>query len=111
MYQRATYNLRQYSIVAPEVHNDGTPSNAVCRVRAELKALGFNWMETAELGFWEGHGEPGILFTIYAPDTWRWAADDATTVDVLAKLARRAMPDQDAIQVTMSPAPYTLIEA
>lgn len=113
-YERATYTLRRFEVVAPAVRNDGAPSGYAAALRAGLTAADFTgWTELETVGYWHGASEAGTTFVIYADDV---RADPARghrafdTADILARLARAAMPDQVAIQV-VSGETVTLREA
>ena len=104
-YERATYELARFELVAPSVTNAGTPSGYREAVRAELEAAGFTgWSELESVGYWLGKLEPGTTFVIYAP------ADGGATLANLAAAGRRAMPDQDAVQAVQAPGIHVLQE-
>lgn len=112
-YERQTYQLTTFTLTVPAVRNDGQPSGYLPAVRDALAAAGFGgWTETASVGYWLGKLEPGHVLTIYAPPTFAAANVPTTepTADVLGRIGRAAMPDQDAIQVTIG-ATVELVEA
>lgn len=92
------FRMLHYTITAPKVRNDGTTADYPQALRAVLLAFGIDgWTEHDTVGVWHGKREPGIVFTVYLTEG---LADPTVRLDVLAKLARRAMPDQEAVQVT-----------
>jgi hypothetical protein len=135
-YERGTYELRRYELVAPKVRNDGETSHYPERIRAELERAGFTgWTELDTFGHWNGGMEPGTTFVIYAAD-WRsvpaafdagatlsespvfgadtgeaWVSREVRTEVLLAELGRSVMTDQDAVQVVRAAHADTLIEA
>lgn len=118
MYERDTYTLRRYEIVAPHVRNDGTPSEYREALRHALARHGFTgWSEIESVGYWLGKLEPGTTFVIYADDIHTDPIDlpdrigSVRTEAALGSIGRRAMPDQDAIQVVRSSETVTLVEA
>lgn len=90
--------MNHYTITAPAVRNDGTESGYAAVLRALLLQFGIDgWTEHESVGYWHGRREAGTVFTLYrmpGPYTPSVIAAD------LARIARRAMPDQEAIQVT-----------
>lgn len=98
---RATYILRRFEIVAPHVRNDGTESGYVGNVREVLADHFTGWTEIASVGYWKGKLEAGTTFVLYAE----------TLPSELPAQLRRAMPDQEAIQLVSVPEPVTLTEA
>ncbi len=107
-YDRSTYVMRTFTITVPSVSNDGAAAPYYLeKVRAGLEEFGFTgWTETSTTGYWLGMLEPGTVITLYVPDNS--PADVALT---LGAIGRQAMPDQIAIQVTVSGDVLTLIEA
>lgn len=101
MYERAAYTLHRFEIVAPHVRNDGTPSGYVGNVREVLADHFTGWTEIASVGYWKGKLEQGTTFVLYAAEM---------PASLPAQL-RRAMPDQEAIQLVSLPEPCTLTEA
>lgn len=99
-----THHMTRHTIVAPAVDNDGRSALRYVRaLRADLLELGINgWTEYESVGYWHGKREPGTLFEIYRE------RDESAR---LALIARRAMPDQEAIQITVDAAPVRLVEA
>lgn len=91
------YGMQHWSIVAPKVDNGGRPSGYPSALRAGLrKAMIDGWTEHDSVGVWRGRSEPGVTFTLYRMPTitshgWR---------SLLMSVARTAMPDQEAVQVT-----------
>ncbi len=121
-YDRNTYKMNTFTLVVPSVDNTGVERpEHLLMVRSQLQAAGFNgWMETAETGFWNsgatdsqgvaapGKLETGTLITIYVPQDQEGAM---LTADVLGRIGRRCMPDQEAVQVTVLSTTTTLVEA
>lgn len=111
MYERDTYNLFRYELVAPKVRNDGSESNYTETVREALAAWGFTgWTEMDSVGYWHGKLEAGTTFVIYATEYREETQPRVGTDEILMKLARDSMPDQDAIQIVKFPVPVKLIE-
>ncbi len=103
-YERSTYQLRRFELVAPRVTNDRTVSDYPARVRESLQAFGFEgWTEVETHSYWLGKVEPGVTFVIFAEDERApdWSALPIPTADILARIARSAMPDQDAVQLVI----------
>lgn len=113
-YVRDTYLLRRYEVVAPHVRNDGSESDYAGMVRAGLIVAGFSgWTEMQTVGYWLGKFEPGTTFVVYAEPMRSESPGDLpiATREILARLARDAMPDQDAVQVVEAPHDVVLVEA
>lgn len=95
--------MMRYEIIAPAVKNDSSVSNYAQAFReALLDNYIEGWTEWETVGYWMGKAEPGTMFTIFH------------TLDItglLSNIARKAMPDQEAIQVVTSPVPSQLVEA
>lgn len=113
-YQRGTYTLARFEVVAPHVCNDGSASGYPAAFRAALTRHGIDgWSEFESVGYWQGKRERNVTFVIYSEAL----RDDhvserkRATVDILLEAARACMPDQDAIQVVQYPLPVTLREA
>lgn len=107
-YERATYDLCRFELVAPAVRNDGAPSGYRDSVRELLAAAGFTgWSEVDSVGFWHGKLEPGTTFVLYAP---QYQQTEQLTLQLLADIGRRAMPDQDAVQAVQAPGIHVLTE-
>lgn len=139
-YDRQTYQLRRFELIAPHVRNDGSASYYPEALRAALSAAGFEgWTEIVSHGYWLGTYEHGTTFVLYSADVRIDVMGEAllsdadvcscpdgsaegiterecgcrvrrNTADMLAALARRAMPDQDAIQLVIGE-PVELREA
>jgi hypothetical protein len=108
MYDRQTYtDLLRHEVVAPAVTNAGDLSGYPDKLGQALALAGFNWTAVETVGCWEGKVEPGRQFTIFAP---RMMGEGIATANLIASIARKTMPDQDAIQVVVD-APINLIEA
>jgi hypothetical protein len=103
--QQLTYRMNRYTVVTPRVTNAGHASDYPETFRTALLANGVTgWTEYETTGYWHGKFEPGVLFEVYNGDsTGNFAAK-------LGKLARRVMPDQDAVQVTFDPTRVELRE-
>lgn len=131
-YERDTYTLFRYELVAPHVRNDGSESDYLFTVRGGLVLAGFTgWTEFNSCGYWLGKLEVGTTFVIYATEHRRtcpdhgdmhglsWCEMDGCgkhttavpTAEILSKVARACMPDQQAIQIVKFPHPVELIEA
>jgi len=99
-----TYHFATYTLTVPSVDNDGNPVPYLEKVRAGLEEAGFSgWTETPSVGYWKGVFEPGTVITIYAPRS-------SATFKRLGNIGRYAMPDQEAVQVTVG-ADVVLAEA
>lgn len=113
LYERSTYTLRRFEVIAPHVRNDGTPSGYPAAFAAGLRRAGFTgWTEHApHVGYWQGKRETGTRFEVFAPDerlderepmhVRPFPTPTRPTADVLAEVARAAMPDQDAVQLVV----------
>lgn len=98
-----TYEMFRYEVVAPTVDNSGKYSGYAADFRSELPSIGITgWTEFQTAGYWHGKMEPGTTFLIFSPY-------DITRS--ICKLARKCMPDQDAIQVTVANDLTKLVEA
>ena len=101
--------MRRYTIVAPIVRNDGTESGYPAALRDALLAAGIDgWTEYRTTGSWRGKRERGITFEIYLDDV---APPAMLKLSTLGDIARRVMPDQEAIQVTADAHRTALLEA
>jgi len=100
-----TYHFATYTLTVPSVDNDGNPAPYhLEKVRAGMEEAGFTgWTETASVGYWNGKLEPGTVITLYAPRSH-------ATFKRLGIIGRHAMPDQEAVQVTVG-ADVVLAEA
>lgn len=130
-----SYALRRYELMAPIITNAGEPSGYRLAMRIALETAGFTgWTEIETTGVWHGKNEPVVMFVIYSTD-WRdvpvdmederdtiamfdprdndgaWIERSIRTEVLLAQLGRRAMPDQEAVQVVRTAHIDTLIEA
>lgn len=115
MYQRDTYNdLVRHEVIAPAVLNNGEHSGYPHLLGQALADAGFNWTSVHTTGCWNGKIEPGVQFTIFAAKMAFIDADRdpfyQPTAEIIGRIARKIMTDQDAIQVVVD-APITLIEA
>lgn len=100
-----SYEMHRVTIVAPAVKNDGSISGYPAAMRDALLGAGIDgWTEYETVGSWNGKRGLGTVFEIYLMET-------AQTVPELGAAARGVMPDQEAIQITVDPAPVTLYEA
>lgn len=99
-----TYELRRFTIIAPTNTNADIPAPYAQNVRNALGARGLNWTEYPTVGSWNGYREPGTLFELYVQRDVQFAYE-------LARLARAAMPDQEAVQVTAEHSTTTVLEA
>lgn len=107
MYSRDTYRMRTFTLTVPSVDNDGLPVPYLEKVRAGLEEAGFTgWTEIASNGYWNGKLEPGTVITIYVPEN-----ETFNVASKLGVIGRTCMPDQEAVQVTVSGDILTLIEA
>lgn len=98
-----TFKMLRHTIVAPAVRQDGMPSRYALDLRAILARADYpGWTEYQTVGYWHGLRESGTTFELYLE------ADESAA---LALMARRVMPDQDAIQVTVDEQRATLLEA
>ncbi len=107
-YRRQNYVMRTFTLTVPGVTNDGHAAPYhIEKVRAGLEESGFTgWTETATTGYWQGMLETGTVVTLYVPE-------DRTlgVALLLGNIGRTAMPDQIAVQITVSGDVLTLIEA
>jgi hypothetical protein len=93
------FRMEHYTITAPKVRNDGEPSGYVIALRAALKGAGIDgWTEQDSVGVWRGKAEPGTVFTVYLSDQPGHMVEQR--LSWLGVIARRVMPDQEAVQVT-----------
>jgi hypothetical protein len=68
-YQRGTYQLRRFEVVAPHVRNDGSESRYPEALREGLSAVGFEgWTELPSHGYWQGKFEHGTTFVLFSED-------------------------------------------
>jgi hypothetical protein len=120
------YTMRRYTLTAPLTTNDGSaaldargfPSNHPQIVRDALLDAGIDgWTEYQTVGWWKGKREEGVTFELYracadmGPLALRDNSRDGHTfARQLARIGRRCMPDQEAVQVTVEPVPVTLFE-
>lgn len=92
---RASYLMRAVDVTTPTVDTDGNPNDVVNRFTEALLEAGYTgWTRHASVGAWQGLEEPGWVWTFYLPNVG-WT-QNATQ---LGQLARKVMPDQDAVQV------------
>lgn len=102
-----TFVMRSYEVVCPTIDNKGNVVNYDFQFQQGLKLAGFEgWTEFDSMGYWQGKFERGRTFQIYS-DTCRGGSD---TLQLLCNIARKAMPDQKAIQV-VDKGYITLVEA
>lgn len=102
--------MRRYTLIAPIVTNDGANSGYPAAIRAALlEARIDGWTEHETHGYWRGKREPGVMFEILRNAESR--GHGAVFAHRLGRLARRAMPDQEAIQITVEPQTTNVYEA
>lgn len=106
-YVRHSYVMRTVTLTVPAVDNFGTEAPwHLDKVRAGLAAAGFTgWTEVASTGYWMGKLEPGTVVTLYVE------RPTVEMIDQIGQIGRQAMPDQEAVQVTLSHDPVSLYEA
>lgn len=103
------FYMRRFTLVAPTLTKDGQASFAQTKVRNALRANAIDvWTEYSTTGAWKGETEPGTVFEIY-----RELYTEAAAVEfarLLGHIGREAMPDQEAIQVTVDPGSAMVLE-
>jgi hypothetical protein len=93
------FRMEHYTITAPKVRNDGEPSGYHLALPAALKHHGIDgWTQHDSVGVWKGKAEPGTVFTVYLPEGP--PGSPSVRLEILGRIGRGAMPDQDAVQVT-----------
>lgn len=100
------FQMYRMTVIAPAVTNDGHPSDYASGARSALRSVGIDgWTENETAGVWRGRRESGTRFEVFLPAMPRPAVPAQ-----LGEYLRHAMPDQEAIQVTIEPAPVHLFE-